>query len=111
MGTAVVFCRKMSEEIKEKFYGGEAAAREAFEELCAMVDQINSEREERREAAKARLAFLRARNTRLRERNANLRAKYAAMVDAYNNLAEEAKERSDFSSSSSSSDDDDCCIM
>ena len=31
----------MSEEIKEKFYGGEAAAREAFEELCAMVDQIN----------------------------------------------------------------------
>lgn len=31
----------MSEEIKEKFYGGEAAAREAFEELCAMVDAIN----------------------------------------------------------------------
>ena len=31
----------MSEEIKEKFYGGEAAAREAFEELCAMVDQLH----------------------------------------------------------------------
>ena len=34
----------MSEEIKEKFYGGEAAAREAFEELCAMVDQFHVRR-------------------------------------------------------------------
>lgn len=34
----------MSEEIKEKFYGGEAAAREAFEELCAMVDQLHVRR-------------------------------------------------------------------
>ncbi len=43
---------------------------------------LQGEREERREAAKARLDFLRTRNATLRERNARLRAKYAAMVDA-----------------------------
>merc|ERR1712150_124821 len=101
----------MGDEIREKYYGGDNAAREAFEELCAMVDNINSEREERRETAKAKLTFLRNRNANLRERNARLRAKYAAMVDAYNNLAEEAKDRSDSSSSSSDESDDDCCIM
>ena len=40
-----------------------------------------------------------------------LREKYVAAVDAYNELAEEARERSDSSSSSSDDDDDDCCIM
>ena len=29
------------DEIREKYYGGDNAAREAFEELCAMVDNIN----------------------------------------------------------------------
>ena len=46
-----------------------------------------------------------------REKCHRLREKYAAAVDAYNELAEEAKERSDSSSSSSDDDDDDCCIM
>ena len=31
----------MLDEIREKYYGGEAAAREAFEELCTMVDQLH----------------------------------------------------------------------
>ena len=30
------------DEISEKYYGGDNAAREAFEELCAMVDNINA---------------------------------------------------------------------
>ena len=29
------------EHIKEKYYGGHDAAAEAFEELCAMVENIN----------------------------------------------------------------------
>ena len=29
------------DELRERYYGGEAQAREAFEELCAMVDNIN----------------------------------------------------------------------
>merc|ERR1712080_168715 len=91
----------MTEEIAEKFYGGEAQAREAFEELCAMVHNLHAERDLARDNGKAKLTILRERNARLRERNARLRMKYAVMVDAYNNLAEEAKDRSDSSSSSS----------
>merc|ERR1712018_227437 len=102
----------MSEEIIEKFYGGDSQTKEAFEELCAMVHNLQSERDQARETAKTRVTVLREANVRLRERNARLKSKYAAMVDAYNNLSEEAKDRSD----SSSSDDDDggddeCCIM
>ena len=29
------------EHLKEKYYGGHDAAAEAFEELCAMVENIN----------------------------------------------------------------------
>merc|ERR1719229_64059 len=50
-------------------------------------------------------------NAHLREKCHRLREKYAAAVDAYNELAEEAKERSAPSASSSDDDDDDCCIM
>ena len=32
--------RNMTEEIAERFFGGEAQAREAFEELCAMVHNL-----------------------------------------------------------------------
>merc|ERR1712083_685810 len=99
------------EELRDRYYGGEGQSRDAFEELCAMYEAFNSEREERREQVQAKIAHLRERNAHLRERNARLREKYAVMVDAYNNLAEEAKERSDSSSSSSSDENDDCCIM
>ena len=30
----------MTEYIREKFYGGEAQVKEAFEELCMMVDNL-----------------------------------------------------------------------
>merc|ERR1711997_1175256 len=94
-----------SQEIRDRYYGGEGASRDAFEELCALYDAIQHEREENREAARAKMLLLRERNQRLRE-------KYAIMVDAYNNLAEEAHDRSDSSSSSDSSDgEDNCCIM
>merc|ERR1711902_149466 len=102
---------KKMEELRDRYYGGEGSSRDAFEELCAMYEAVAHEREERREAARVKLVHLRERNAHLRERNQRLREKYAAMVDAYNNLAEEAKDRSDSSSSSSDESDDDCCIM
>ena len=88
------------EGLQEKFYGGEAQTREAFDELCAMVGNlmvsmdknvvycrfifrdIQSEREERRDQVRTKLATLRERNAALRERNTRLRSKYQAMVDA-----------------------------
>ena len=54
---------------------------------------------------------MKAWNAHLREKNQRLRAKYIAVVDMYNTLAEEAKERSDSSSSSDEEQDDNCCIM
>merc|ERR1712203_10542 len=107
-------CRKSQnmEELRDRYYGGEGSSRDAFEELCAMYEAVAHEREERREAARGKLVHLRERNAHLRERNQRLREKYAVMVDAYNNLAEEAHDRSDSSSSSDSSDgEDNCCIM
>ena len=32
--------KNMTEYIREKFYGGEAQVKEAFEELCMMVDNL-----------------------------------------------------------------------
>merc|ERR1711950_44137 len=98
-----------SQEIRDRYYGGGGASRDAFEELCAMYDAIQHEREENRGLVQAKIAHLRERNAHLRERNQRLREKYAMMVDAYNTLAEEAHDRSDSSSDSSSDDDDDCC--
>ena len=54
---------------------------------------------------------MKAWNVHLREKNRRLRAKYIVVVDLYNTLAEEAKERSDSSSSSDEEQDDNCCIM
>ena len=89
-------------EIREKYYGGENASKEAFEELCAMVENMTvgiiyhniqkknnyivlllkkTEREERRDKVKAKIVHLRSRNAHLRERNARLRDKYVDMVD------------------------------
>merc|ERR1711976_417276 len=101
----------MTDEIKEKFWHGSDAAREAFSDLCAMVDALHAEREEARERAIARNAYLRESRMRKRERNRRMRARYLALLDAYNNLAEEAKDGSDSSSSDSSDGEDGCCIM
>merc|ERR1711997_376946 len=99
------------EGLRDRYYGGEGQSRDAFEELCAMYDAVQHEREESRGLVQAKIAHLRERNAHLRERNARLREKYALMVDAYNNLADEVHDRSDSSSSSSSDEDDNCCIM
>merc|ERR1711997_465528 len=103
---------KMSiDELREKGHGGCDTAKEAFDELCAMVDALHAEREERREVAIARFAARRAYTNRLREKNQKLRAQYLALLDSYNALVEEVKDRSDSSSSSDDDDDDTCCIM
>merc|ERR1711981_1016942 len=104
--------RKMSiDELREKGHGGCDSAKEAFDELCAMVEALNAEREERREVAIARFAARRAYTQRLREKNQKLRAQYLALLDSYNSLVEEVKDRSDSSSSSDDDADDTCCIM
>merc|ERR1712218_590595 len=81
------------DEIKEKYNSGKDQSNEAFEELCALVETMEAEREERREAATARLNHLREVIVRLRERNQRLRGRYAVVVDMYNELVEEKKDR------------------
>merc|ERR1712212_624425 len=103
---------KMSlDELRSKGHGGCDSAKEAFDELCAMVENLNAEREERREVAIARFAARRAYTNRLREKNQKLRARYLALLDSYNALVEEVKGSSDSSSSLDDDDDDTCCIM
>merc|ERR1719266_1416212 len=50
-------------------------------------------------------------NMRQREKLTRLRGKYVVLLEAYNELVEEAKDRSDSSSSSSDDDDDNCSLM
>merc|ERR1711972_440020 len=75
------------EEIREKFYAGNASATEAFEEMFARLAELEAEGESAREMAKARVDALVARNVTLRTKNQNLRAKYVALLDMYNGLA------------------------
>lgn len=72
---------------------------------------MQSEKEEKRGLAIARFEAMKTYNQHLREKHRRLRLKYIAVVDMYNTLAEEAKERSDSSSSSDSDKDDTCSIM
>merc|ERR1712156_368146 len=100
------------DELKDKHAGSVETASEAFHELCAMVEALEAEREERREAVQTRVQTLRGMNSRLREKNQKLKAQYHALLDKYNELAEEVHDASDSSSSSDSDDgDDNCSIM
>merc|ERR1711970_1340583 len=101
-------------DIREKFYN---QSNEAFEELAALAEYLESrvaelegERGEKEEQAKNKIELLRGSAAHQREKLHRLREKYAVLLDAYNELAEEAKDRSD-SSSSSDDDDDNCSLM
>jgi len=98
------------EDIRARHYETFDAARQAFEELCAMCSALELEREEQREAARARFLAQREKRALLMEKNRVLREKYVLLLEKYNALADEIIDKSDSSSSSSSSDDD-CCIM
>merc|ERR1712038_1118834 len=100
------------DELKDKHAGSVETASEAFHELCATVEALEAEREERREVVQTRVQTLRSMNSRLREKNQKLKAQYHALLDKYNELAEEVHDASDSSSSSDSDDgDDNCSIM
>merc|ERR1712141_229052 len=99
------------DEIIEKHAACNETADEVFQELCAMVEAIECEREECREKVQERVSTLRTMNTRLREKNQTLRAKYHALLDMYNALAEEVHDASDSSSSSDDDSDGECSIM
>jgi len=98
------------DEIRERFATSQDQGREAFEELASYTSQLEAEQIDREELARNKVAALKESNAHQREKLHRLREKYAALLDLYNGLAEEAHERSDSSSSSSSSDDD-CSIM
>jgi len=87
------------------------AARAVFEELCAMVDAFELEREEQREAARAKFELARERRRMLLEKNRRLRDRYIVLLEKYNALAEEVKDRSDSSSGGSSDEHHECSIM
>merc|ERR1712029_1000545 len=97
---------KMAEELRERFYGGNEQSKEAFEELFAMVSALEAEREEARENARARAELLYDRCHKMRVKNQTLKAKSLALLDLYNALAEEVKDRSDSSSGSSSDEEE-----
>merc|ERR1711973_1027673 len=99
------------EGIREKFYSGKETSKEAFEEMCALVSTLEAEREESREAARVRVETLYDKCHNLRVKNQNLKAKYLALLDMYNSLAEEVRERSDSSSGSSSDEEDKNCSL
>jgi len=98
------------DEIRELFVGNSDAAREAFEALAARVEALEQLQAEMEEQARSRLQALKAANVQQREKVHRLRMKYEALLDLYNDLAEEAKDRSD-SSSSSDDEDGNCSIM
>merc|ERR1711982_34702 len=99
------------EDLRERFYGGNDQSKEAFEELFAMGSALEAEREESRENARIKVEALYDKCHALRVKNQNLKAKYLALLDLYNQLAEEVKDRSDSSSGSSSDEEDKNCSL
>merc|ERR1712156_808876 len=51
------------DELKDKHAGSVETASEAFHELCAMVEALEAEREERREVVQTRVQTLRGMNS------------------------------------------------
>merc|ERR1712037_1030537 len=104
---------KMSylDEIRERYVASQDQGREAFEELALYTSQLESEQIDKQELARSKIDALKSSNSHRREKLHRLREKYTALLDLYNDLAEEAHDRSDSSSSSSSSDDENCSIM
>jgi len=115
------------DEIRERYVASQDQGREAFEELALYTSQVlmfgkffqswlnppqlESEQIDKQELARSKIDALKSSNSHQREKLHRLREKYAALLDLYNDLAEEAHDRSDSSSSSSSSDDENCSIM
>jgi len=99
------------DEIRERYVASQDQGREAFEELALYTSQLESEQIDKQELARSKIDALKSSNSHQREKLHRLREKYAALLDLYNDLAEEAHDRSDSSSSSSSSDDENCSIM
>merc|ERR1712037_210354 len=104
---------KMSylDEIRERYVASQDQGREAFGEVALYTSQLEAEQIDKQELARSKIDGLKSSSSHQREKLHRLREKYAALLDLYNDLAEEAHDRSDSSSSSSSSDDENCSIM
>ena len=115
--TTFVIVTMSLDEIKEKYSGGNDQSREAFDELCGLVENLyvswlielvniqltrciiiiivsksirwmlillyifKAEREERKEAATARLNHLKEVIAKLKEKNQTMRGKYIVLLD------------------------------
>merc|ERR1711971_375164 len=99
------------DEIREHFVNSQDQGREAFEELAAYTSQLEADLFDKQDLARTKVAALKESNGHQREKLHRLHEKYAALLDLYNDLADEAHDRSDSSSSSSSDDDENCSIM
>merc|ERR1712098_885426 len=99
------------DEVRERFVSHQDAAREAFEEVAARLEQLEAGNEEMKDRMRAKMQIMKDANLHQREKLHRLREKYMALLDMYNSLAEEAKERSDSSSSSDDEDDDENCSI
>merc|ERR1711935_585170 len=102
-----------TEEVRQKFGNNQEGAKEAFEEVASKLDHLLSNNEVVRDRMRARMELMKTANLHQREKLHRLRGKYLALMEKYNELAEEAKDRSDSSSSDEDEADDDenCSIM
>jgi len=91
--------------IKERFISSQDRGLGAFEELATYCCQLETAICEKKELARAKVLALKETNCHQREKLTRLRKKYCALLELYNQFAEDCKNRSD---SSSSEDNDDC---
>ena len=96
------------EELREKFVGNHDAARETFEELAARLEAFELMHAEQEDQVRGKMQAMKEDNVHQREKLHRLREKYEALLGLYNDLAEDARDRSDSSSSSEDEDDGAC---
>merc|ERR1711931_229829 len=73
------------EDIRERFETG----KEAFEELFSLAQDLQAQREEAREQAKARVEKLYDQAGVLRQKNKNLKTKYLNLLAMFNELTDQ----------------------
>merc|ERR1712098_1011576 len=98
------------DEAKLEFDRGVEMNRKRFDALVARVEGLEGEMASKEEMARSKIEALVQAKERQKEKLRALREKYCNLVEQYNALSEEAKERSD-SSSSDDGEDGSCSLM
>merc|ERR1712083_38054 len=100
----------MGDEAKLEFDRGVEMNRKWFDALVARVEGLEGEMANKEELARSKIEALVQAKERQKEKLHALREKYCNLVEQYNALSEETKERSD-SSSSDDGEDANCSLM